>query len=112
MCCCPPAAGYVNGAVIPVDGGANSLDAGMLEWDVSTVAGIDVSPEHFIDGERVGSDDVRGDSPIDWSKLADVAAAGAREADAGGGRGVRGVPGVGRAGRRPAAPGTCAGWPT
>jgi NAD(P)-dependent dehydrogenase (short-subunit alcohol dehydrogenase family) len=27
-----PAAGYVNGAVIPVDGGANLLDAGMLEF--------------------------------------------------------------------------------
>jgi meso-butanediol dehydrogenase/(S,S)-butanediol dehydrogenase/diacetyl reductase len=29
-----PAAGYVNGAVIPVDGGANLLDAGMLEFQV------------------------------------------------------------------------------
>jgi meso-butanediol dehydrogenase / (S,S)-butanediol dehydrogenase / diacetyl reductase len=27
-----PAAAYVNGAVIPVDGGANLLDAGMLEF--------------------------------------------------------------------------------
>ncbi|HET7566685.1 MAG TPA: aldehyde dehydrogenase [Gaiellaceae bacterium] len=49
---------------------------------MSTVAGIAVSPDHFIDGERVPSDarfEVR--SPIDESLLAEVARGGEREAE-------------------------------
>jgi len=49
---------------------------------VSTVAGIEVSPDHFIGGERVAS---RGRfdvlSPIDESLLAEVARGGAHEAE-------------------------------
>ncbi len=47
------------------------------------VDGVAVSPEHFIDGRRVGSADTFEDrSPLDWSwKLADVARGTAHEAD-------------------------------
>jgi betaine-aldehyde dehydrogenase/5-carboxymethyl-2-hydroxymuconic-semialdehyde dehydrogenase len=48
---------------------------------MTSVAGIDVSPDHFIGGERVASGDrfeVR--SPIDESLLAEVARGGVREA--------------------------------
>jgi betaine-aldehyde dehydrogenase/5-carboxymethyl-2-hydroxymuconic-semialdehyde dehydrogenase len=48
---------------------------------MTSVAGIDVSPDHFIGGERVASGDrfeVR--SPIDESLLAEVARGGGREA--------------------------------
>jgi acyl-CoA reductase-like NAD-dependent aldehyde dehydrogenase len=49
---------------------------------VSTVAGVDVSPEHFIGGERVASDARFEDrSPIDGALLAEVARGGAREVD-------------------------------
>jgi acyl-CoA reductase-like NAD-dependent aldehyde dehydrogenase len=49
---------------------------------VSTVAGIDVSPDHFIGGERVASPERFEDrSPIDWALLAEVARAGAHEVD-------------------------------
>ena len=47
------------------------------------VAGVDVSTEHFIDGERVGSKRSFADcSPIDGAHLADVSAGGADEVDA------------------------------
>lgn len=47
------------------------------------VAGVEVSIEHFIDGERVASADRFEDcSPIDGSHLADVCAGGPTEADA------------------------------
>jgi acyl-CoA reductase-like NAD-dependent aldehyde dehydrogenase len=48
---------------------------------MSTVAGIDVSPDHFIGGERVPSDDrFEVLSPIDEAVLAEVARGGEREA--------------------------------
>ena len=50
---------------------------------VATVAGVDVSPEHYIDGRRVPSADTFPDvSPIDESHLADVARGGEDEVDA------------------------------
>ena len=50
---------------------------------VATVAGVDVSPEHFIGGERVSSAESFADiSPIDETRLADIARGGAEEADA------------------------------
>ena len=49
---------------------------------MSTVAGVDVSPEHYIGGMRVPSAERFEDrSPIDGSLLAEVARGGAREAD-------------------------------
>jgi betaine-aldehyde dehydrogenase/5-carboxymethyl-2-hydroxymuconic-semialdehyde dehydrogenase len=49
----------------------------------ASVAGVDVSPLHFIGGERVGSSETFADvSPIDESLLADVARGGTVEADA------------------------------
>jgi betaine-aldehyde dehydrogenase/5-carboxymethyl-2-hydroxymuconic-semialdehyde dehydrogenase len=49
---------------------------------VSTVAGIDVSPEHFIGGMRVPSAERFPDhSPIDGTLLAEVARGGQREVD-------------------------------
>ena len=49
---------------------------------MSTVAGVDVSPEHFIGGERVASDARFEDrSPIDGALLAVVARGGGREVD-------------------------------
>jgi acyl-CoA reductase-like NAD-dependent aldehyde dehydrogenase len=48
----------------------------------ATVAGVDVPTDHYINGERVGSDRTFATiSPIDQSVLAEVARAGAREAD-------------------------------
>jgi acyl-CoA reductase-like NAD-dependent aldehyde dehydrogenase len=48
----------------------------------ATVAGVDVSTDHYIDGERVTSDRTFATiSPIDESVLAEVARAGEREAD-------------------------------
>lgn len=48
---------------------------------MNTVAGIAVSPDHFIGGERVGSDDrFEVLSPIDESPLAEVARGGEHEA--------------------------------
>jgi acyl-CoA reductase-like NAD-dependent aldehyde dehydrogenase len=50
---------------------------------VATVAGVDVSPDHYIGGERVSSRATFADtSPIDESRLADVARGGAAEVDA------------------------------
>jgi betaine-aldehyde dehydrogenase/5-carboxymethyl-2-hydroxymuconic-semialdehyde dehydrogenase len=47
-----------------------------------TVAGVDVSPEHWIGGERVSSARTFADiSPIDESHLADIARGGAAEAE-------------------------------
>ncbi len=49
---------------------------------MSTVAGVDVSPEHYIGGERVASAERFCDrSPIDGALLAEVARGGEREAD-------------------------------
>ena len=49
---------------------------------MTQVAGVDVSPDHFIGGERMGSDDrFEVVSPIDESPLAEVARGGAREAE-------------------------------
>ena len=48
---------------------------------VAEVAGVEVSTEHFIGGERVGSDETFVDlSPIDAQPLAEVARGGEREA--------------------------------
>jgi betaine-aldehyde dehydrogenase/5-carboxymethyl-2-hydroxymuconic-semialdehyde dehydrogenase len=48
----------------------------------ATVAGVDVPTDHYINGERVGSDRTFTTiSPIDESALAEVARAGEREAD-------------------------------
>ncbi len=50
---------------------------------MSTIAGVAVSPDHLIGGERVGSSERFEDrSPIDWSLLAEVARGGRAEADA------------------------------
>jgi acyl-CoA reductase-like NAD-dependent aldehyde dehydrogenase len=50
---------------------------------VATVAGVGVSPEHFIGGRRMPSGETFPDvSPIDESHLADVARGGAEEVDA------------------------------
>jgi betaine-aldehyde dehydrogenase/5-carboxymethyl-2-hydroxymuconic-semialdehyde dehydrogenase len=49
---------------------------------VSTVAGVDVSPEHYIGGMRVPSEERFDDhSPIDGTLLAEVARGGRREVD-------------------------------
>src|SRR4051812_50131217 len=46
------------------------------------VAGIEVSPDHFIGGERVASESTFTDlSPIDEQPLGEVARGGKREAD-------------------------------
>ena len=48
----------------------------------ATVAGVEVSTEHFIGGERVASDATFTDlSPIDAEPLAEVARGGEREAE-------------------------------
>ena len=50
---------------------------------VATVAGVEISPDHFIGGERIPSRDTFPDlSPIDESRLADVARGGEEEARA------------------------------
>jgi acyl-CoA reductase-like NAD-dependent aldehyde dehydrogenase len=49
---------------------------------VSTVAGIAVSPDHYIGGRRIPSEERFEDrSPIDWSLLAEVARGGPAEVD-------------------------------
>jgi 5-carboxymethyl-2-hydroxymuconic-semialdehyde dehydrogenase len=49
---------------------------------VSTVAGIAVSPDHYIGGRRVPSDERFEDrSPIDWAVLAEIARGGPDEID-------------------------------
>src|SRR5581483_686878 len=51
--------------------------------EVARVAGVDVSTDHWIGGERVASRDRFADlSPIDGSHLADIAAGGRTEVDA------------------------------
>ena len=51
--------------------------------NVTTVAGVEISTDHWIDGRRVTSTDRFADlSPVDGSHLADVAAGGKAEADA------------------------------
>ncbi|HVV58984.1 MAG TPA: aldehyde dehydrogenase family protein [Gaiellaceae bacterium] len=60
---------------------------------MTTVAGVDVSPDHFIGGERVTSPDrFEVLSPIDESTLAEVARGGAREAEAAVGAAARAFP--------------------
>ncbi len=50
---------------------------------MTNVAGVEISGEHFIGGERVGSAaKFAVTSPIDGAQLADVSAGGAREVDA------------------------------
>jgi aminomuconate-semialdehyde/2-hydroxymuconate-6-semialdehyde dehydrogenase len=50
---------------------------------VTNVAGVEISGEHFIGGERVGSAaKFAVTSPIDGAQLADVSSGGAREVDA------------------------------
>ncbi len=50
---------------------------------VTKVAGVEISTDHWIGGERVGSRETFADlSPIDGAHLADVAAGGAGEVDA------------------------------
>ena len=45
---------------------------------MSTIAGIDVSPDHYIGGRRVPSAERFEDrSPIDWAPLAEVSRGGA-----------------------------------
>ena len=64
------------GSAIPHPGGDVSTAT-------ATVAGVEVSPDHFIGGERVGSVETFADvSPIDESLLADVARGGRAEVDA------------------------------
>ncbi len=49
---------------------------------VATVAGVEISPEHWIGGERVSSEGTFADiSPIDESHLADIARGGGSEAE-------------------------------
>ena len=85
----------------------------MSDLRMSTIAGIDVSPDHFIGGRRVASDETfEVISPIDGSHLADVSRAGAAEVDM---AVARCEPMRSPSGRRwapPAARPTCAGWPT
>jgi acyl-CoA reductase-like NAD-dependent aldehyde dehydrogenase len=50
--------------------------------NIATVAGVDVSTDHFIGGRRVSSAErFANHSPVDSSHLADVAAAGSAEVD-------------------------------
>jgi len=72
---------------------------------VSTVAGIDVSPEHYIGGMRVPSAERFTDhSPIDGTLLAEVARGGQREVDLAVGAAAAAFPewaALGAAGRAP-----------
>jgi acyl-CoA reductase-like NAD-dependent aldehyde dehydrogenase len=78
----------------------------------ATVAGVDVPTDHYINGERVGSDRTFTTiSPIDESVLAEVARAGEREADLAVRAAHDAFPGGRRWGRRDALR-TCTGWPT
>ena len=99
-------ASSVNGAVISVDGGSTVVDVAALAFDAGerlppspgdvaertgvgvkppqriSVAGVEVSPDHFIGGERVASEDTFTDiSPIDEQPLGEIARGGQREAD-------------------------------
>jgi len=50
--------------------------------DALNVAGVDVSPDHFIRGERISSERTFTDfSPIDEQPLGEIARGGQREAD-------------------------------
>ncbi len=52
---------------------------------LAMVAGVEVSPDHFIGGERVSSTETFADlSPIDESHLADIARGGQAEVERGG----------------------------
>jgi acyl-CoA reductase-like NAD-dependent aldehyde dehydrogenase len=63
-------------------GSANPHPGGDVSTAAATVAGVEVSPEHFIGGERVGSMETFVDlSPIDESPLADVARGGPVEVE-------------------------------
>jgi acyl-CoA reductase-like NAD-dependent aldehyde dehydrogenase len=53
-----------------------------MSKNIATVAGVDVSTDHFIGGRRVSSTErFENHSPVDGSHLADVAAAGRAEVD-------------------------------
>src|SRR5208283_6228189 len=71
----------------------------------SKIAGVDVSPDHFIDGKRVASKQTFANcSPIDGKHLADVSAGGAAEVDAAVAAARRAFPkwaGLGPDGRHP-----------
>jgi aminomuconate-semialdehyde/2-hydroxymuconate-6-semialdehyde dehydrogenase len=55
----------------------------MSTGDTATIEGVEVSTEHWIGGQRVGSDAILTDvSPIDEEPLAPIARGGAREAEA------------------------------
>ena len=79
---------------------------------MTTVAGVAVSPDHFIGGERVASDERFEDrSPIDEQVLAEVARGREREV----GLAVDAAATRSRPGRRSASPGgpsACAASPT
>ena len=119
--CLSDDASYVNGAVIPVDGGqhdrstsARSPSGGWRDERRSVdVAGVEVSPDHFIGGERVASD------AHVHRHLADRRAAArrdrARRRSARPTSPSRPRPRRSRPGRRsapPAGPSTCTGSPT
>ena len=77
------------------------------------VAGVEVSTEHFIGGERVGSDATFVDlSPIDARPLAEVARGGEREADLAVAAATEAFPALGGAGRGRAGRARCTGSPT
>ena len=111
---------YVNGAVIPVDGGRTTVDVGdaRLRQDRdeptrSTIAGVAVSTDHFIGGERVASAETFTDlSPIDEQPLGEIARGGQREADLAVAAATEALPGLGGARRRRARRRTCTGSPT
>ena len=114
-----PEASYVNGSVLTVDGGSTVVDvattafaqAGAMSGRVD-VAGVSVSTEHFIGGERVASAETFTDlSPIDEQPLAEIARGGQREADLAVAAATEAAPGWGRSGP-PAAPRCCTASPT
>ncbi|HXQ12115.1 MAG TPA: aldehyde dehydrogenase family protein, partial [Caulobacteraceae bacterium] len=54
-----------------------------MGWNTTTVAGVEISTDHWIGGHRVASNERFADlSPVDGSHLADVSAAGRPEVDA------------------------------
>ena len=84
-------------------GSANPHPGGDVSTATATVAGVEVSPDHLIGGERVSSAETFADiSPIDERTLADIARGGAAEANRGRRGGARGVSRLGRA--RPRGP--------
>ena len=109
-----PEASYVNGAAIPVDGGAAHRrrgDAGVLA--MSAVAGIEVSPDHFIGGRREPSAErFEVISPIDGRPIADVARGGRARSDMAVAAAQDAFPAWAALGAEGRAQPTCAGWPT